>query len=161
MFSTTHSGKSGKKTGEKEKQAVKVKKIDFKLDTEEFPALGGGPAPLPKSPTVKTVVKTAVEKPVTPPPVKTAASFLFSNVAKSVAQVKSQKSIAVNIVQNKQQQATATKTGSKQTGAKQAEPPTVSHKPRESNQKGRVNSVSTSSGSRPSSALRVTKKNHK
>jgi hypothetical protein len=147
-FSSSHSSKSGgggsvKKSAEK----AKTKKIDFKLETEDFPSLGGFPAlppplPLPTAsadqqqddqtnPTqseIKRKKKSLPEKEdssvtvVDSSPVKTvAAALLFSNITKSKSQVEQRPTIAVNIVSNKQQSSSSSSSSknSKQTGKQQ------------------------------------------
>lgn len=101
-FSSSYSSSSGRKgkNASATSEPVVIKK-DFKLDSEEFPALGltAAKTNANKSPAGSSSAAAVVLK----QPVKTAASVLLSNVGKV------QTSKAVNIVQNKKQPEAAAK----------------------------------------------------
>ena len=187
-FSSSHSShKQSKKQlqsdKEKEKAALKLKKIDFKLDTEEFPALGGGPTQQSNSePKIKQVVVSSPPPPAPPPPpptttsiknasvkelpsvvpAKTAASILFSNVTKTVTKSQTENRNAVNIVPNKQQQqqnTTSSKSvtkNSKQTGIKLSDSTQQQQQQQHKSRDHKATALNSSKNSRPNS-----KKSHK
>ena len=105
-FSSSYSSSSGRKgkNANATSEPVVMKK-DFKLDSEEFPALGLAAAKTSanKSPAGSSSAAAVVLK----QPVKTAASVLLSNVGKV------QTSKAVSIAQNKKQPEAAKKKASK------------------------------------------------
>lgn len=105
----------------KTQKAIVIKKKDFKLDTEEFPALGGAPPPaLPKSeefPALGGLVKSEVDQPSPPHEstmkkisdglaIKQPASKNLASVLKTAPSALNPVNV-VNLVPNKPQQAKA------------------------------------------------------
>lgn len=142
-FSSSHS--NGSKSGGKKSEKVKPKKIDFKLETEDFPSLGGFPAlggggggdtaPQDKIETKKKTLKITISKSASaddedgsPTPTPTPIESLMDSPkpAKTTAallfsnitksQIDTRQTTAVNIVPNKQPPSSTTTKNSKQTG---------------------------------------------
>lgn len=128
---TTPQPSSSQKSSKKILKPIPIKKKDFKLDTDEFPALGGGPAPVvpklvefpplgasPVSITATTVIESSKELPFkktsdalvskTPPQsgLLIPKAVTINPSIKTAASVLKTNTVssAVNIVQNKQQQ---------------------------------------------------------